>query len=131
MPLATWPATLPQSWPAEYEHLPIDSRAKFDVDAAGSSKMRRTQTADPHIYRLPEIVLTEEQYKTLDSFWVSTLAGGVRSFEWTDPWVGAGVVRLQFLERPVGHKKRRKWRVPLSFKAFPWYQVEPEEEEEP
>ena len=86
--MAAWPATLPQSPLVEgYSEETPDLVVRTSMDE-GPAKIRRRFTANvrniTHNY-----LLTQAQVATLDTFFVTTLAGGALTFTFINPRTAA------------------------------------------
>lgn len=78
-----WPATLPQSQFLGLTYQAVDGRVRTAMDA-GPAKMRRRFTGVPKNVDVP-ILLTGTQLATFNTFFHTTLAEGVLSFNWDSP----------------------------------------------
>lgn len=102
--MAAWPGSLPQlSLLAGALETVQDGTIRTEMDA-GPAKRRRRYTAVVRRFTVP-LVLTTDQVATLETFYDSTLQGGVDAFDWTHPRTGAAV-SLAFVARyqltPIG-----------------------------
>jgi hypothetical protein len=97
--MPAWPASLPQLVAvAGYQESPPELALRSQMDA-GPAKLRRRFTAGvrPLAVRLD---LDAAQVETLDTFYVTTLAGGALRFDWVDPR-NQGAAELRFVRPPV------------------------------
>ncbi|KKM70119.1 hypothetical protein LCGC14_1443920 [marine sediment metagenome] len=82
--METWPASLPQSPEASgYHESYSDVRVRTSMDK-GPTKQRRRHTAKITTFNMV-MKLTSTQIDTLNTFWDTTLGGGVDSFIWKHP----------------------------------------------
>ena len=80
----TWPATIPEEVLVDgfmQQAVPATIRTKME---AGIDKLRRRYTT-PILNLNVAMFLTFTQYETLETFYNTTLQGGVLSFDFTDP----------------------------------------------
>jgi len=96
--MPTWPSTLPQAFPVGTNVQVQDVRIRTSVDA-GLPKLRRRFTAAIRTYTLAtdRFIMTDTQQTTFETFYTTTLEGGTLTFDWTDPWVGAGLKVFRFV----------------------------------
>lgn len=97
MPLV-WPASLPQQplYDGYQEQAPnLVIRSQMD---AGPPKIRQRFTAGIRTFAM-RLALTKAQVATLDTFFVTTAAGGSIAFEWVHPRTGA-TVNYRFVVPP-------------------------------
>lgn len=111
----TWPAQLPQQWPLGTEEQSIDGRIRFPEDS-GPARIYREFTATPRIYRITNWVISAAQRDALETFW-TTLGGGVATFEWEDPFEGAGIKTMRFQTRPIYRRTTPSIWIPLEMRA--------------
>lgn len=101
----TWPAYLPQSLPVNMPEEYVDGRGQFQPDT-GPIRTVILYTATPMILRPKPMIYSSAQWAVMVTFFDTTLAHGVRSFEWTNPWRNSGaspaanIVTFKFLDRP-------------------------------
>jgi hypothetical protein len=116
MPTASWHASLPQKFGPPQSEKPIDGRAMFQPDA-GPVHVARQYTAEPRLINV-SIRMSQSQWTLLyGTFYKTTLAGGVREFEWSNPWPGAGTVTFRFAEPPSVEWDRKKMNLPAAYLA--------------
>lgn len=94
---ATWPAALPQALLLGLTETAPNLTIRTQMEA-GPAKVRQRFTAAPRPVQ-GELVLTESQANTLDTFYVTTLAGGALRFGWRHPRTDAAVT-YRFTEPP-------------------------------
>jgi hypothetical protein len=98
--MAVWPISLPQSplmLQGFQETLPNTViRTEMDV---GPPKVRQRATAGIRAFTMI-VQMTKAQVATLDTFYVSTLAGGSLPFDWTHPRTGAAAT-YRFVRPPI------------------------------
>lgn len=98
--MAAWPASLPQrpngaqGWSEDAPELAI--RTQMDV---GPDKVRRRTTAGVRTFAMP-FALSAAQTETLDSFFLTTTAGGALAFDWLHPRTRVAA-QFRFTERPT------------------------------
>ena len=99
MALANWPSTLPQKFePQGFTLLTIPNTLRTEPDL-GPVRARRRSTLT--LYRISgTIQLTKAQWDSFNSFYVVSLAGGVRQFHWVHPYDENDAVTMRFLEDP-------------------------------
>jgi hypothetical protein len=102
--MAAWPAGLPQASLLEGALETVqDATVRTEMDV-GPAKRRRRYTAVVRRFSVP-LILTLDQVATLETFYDSTLSGGVDAFDWLHPRTGASV-SLAFVSRyqlqPIG-----------------------------
>ena len=102
--MAAWPSTLPQASLLEGALETVqDATIRTEMDV-GPAKRRRRYTAVVRRFSVP-LILTVDQVATLETFYDSTLSGGVDAFDWLHPRTGASV-SLAFVSRyqlqPIG-----------------------------
>lgn len=97
--MAAWPASLPEQPLADgytESALPNVVRSEMEI---GPAKLRRRYTAEIKVYAV-QFMLTTAQVATLETFYDSTLNGGVDPFDWVDHRTGA-TVSYRFRSRPM------------------------------
>ena len=96
--MATWPASLPQTFPIGTKEKHQEGRVRSSVDY-GPAKLRRRFSAVVKTYRIPaeRFLLTDAQKTTYETFFNSTLSGGTLDFDWTNPWPGAGTITFRIV----------------------------------
>lgn len=116
--MATWPATLPQAPLADgYQEAPHDATIRTAMDV-GPAKLRRRSTVEGADLRML-FVLSSSQVSDLDTFYSSTLSGGVDAFDWTDPRLGTSE-SYRFAARPAPQFLGGDWwRVELQLERLP------------
>ena len=88
--MAAWPAALPQLSLLEGAlEAPQDATIRSEMDV-GPAKRRRRYTWSPRRFSVP-LILTVAQVATLETFYVTTLGGGVDAFDWLHPRTAAAV----------------------------------------
>ena len=95
----TWPSNLPQSLRIDMPEEYVDGRGQFHPDT-GPVRTVILYTSTPIILRPKPQIYSSKQWDSLVTFFDTTLAHGVREFDWTNPWRSAGAVRFKFLDRP-------------------------------
>ena len=95
--------------PEEY----VDARGQFKPDT-GPVRTMVLYTARPIILRPKPQVYSASQWDVLETFYETTLAHGVREFDWTNPWRSAGAIRFKFQDRPQPTWLRGRVRVPTA-----------------
>lgn len=81
--MTDWPADLPQNvLAADFQEQAQPQAIRSSVDV-GPAKMRRRYTAAIKVYRMA-IYLTTAQKASLETFFDSSLGGGVLPFNWVD-----------------------------------------------
>lgn len=88
--MPAWPITLPQRVLADGYQEPLPEMTIRSEMDAGPAKVRRRFTAAVRTIRC-QLALTAAQVTTLDTFYVTTLAGGSLSFDWVHPRTQATV----------------------------------------
>lgn len=99
MATPVWPASLPQTLRLGLHGAGIDDRIVFESDS-GPPRVAVHTTASGKIWTPAPMVMGETQWGLLETFYETTLFRGVRAFEWTNPWPGAGVKTFRFADRP-------------------------------
>ena len=94
----TWPATLPSPSPDGYGERPGAGPLRTEMEV-GPPKVRRRTTTVVRQFDI-NLELTKAQIATLDTFYVTTLAGGVTEFDWTNPRTEAAAT-CRFVTVPV------------------------------
>ena len=95
---AVWPTSLPEYLNQDsYAESPPDVTIRTQMDA-GPTKTRRRFTTNSR-FLTGTIQIDSAQRVTLDTFYVSTLAGGALSFEWVHP-VTRAVADFKFTAAP-------------------------------
>lgn len=102
--MAAWPSSLPQlSLLAGAAETVQDATIRSEMDV-GPAKRRRRYTAAVRRFSVP-LILTVAQVATLETFYETTLSGGVDAFDWVHPRTLAAV-SLAFVARyqlqPIG-----------------------------
>jgi hypothetical protein len=97
--MPTWPSSLPDA-PLQqgYQEQVPNTLVRTEMDK-GPAKVRRRSTAGTRAFTV-NLLLTEAQVVTLDSFIDQDLDGGALRFDWTHPRTGAAV---QFRLVPIGN----------------------------
>lgn len=97
--MAIWPSTLPQVafQSMGYREMAPDIALRTQMDA-GPAKVRRRFTAGVRNIDFT-IPCSAAEIATLDTFYVTTLQGGVLPFDWTHPRTGAAA-SFRFRGRP-------------------------------
>jgi len=113
-----WPPGLPQeSLLAGNSETPPNTTLRTQMDT-GPAKVRRRYTAAPRQFQR-SVMLTESQVSTLDTFYVTTTAGGTSVFTWTHPRTGASV-DFRFVSPPVYSALGGDlWRADMSLEILP------------
>lgn len=116
--MASWPGTLPQYMNAEsYSEQPEDGRIRTEMDA-GPDFIRRRYSATTTPFS-GALNLTKTQVSTLETFYETTLNGGVDAFDWVHPRTGASV-EMRFLGRPQYQAYYDDfWQVSLNLEILP------------
>lgn len=97
--MATWPASLPQSVQQQGYGEPFGNTAiRSEVDK-GPAKMRQRFTAAISNFNIT-MILTTAQVATLETFYITTLAGGTAQFTWVHPRTAAAVTTMRFVKPP-------------------------------
>jgi len=115
-----WPQNLPQE---QFLGLTIeraDSRIQTPMEL-GPPKIRRRSILEIAMAS-PEAVFTGAQVALFETFWMTTLSGGVSRFVWRHPVTDASV-EMSFRSRPsftsiAGHQdpSQRQWRTTLPLR---------------
>lgn len=96
--MPTWPASLPQSPGIDgYAEQVPNVMIASQMDA-GPEKRRKRFTAGVRPFHF-RILLKRADVATFDTFYVTTLAGGTLTFDWTHPRTGA-VATFAFQGQP-------------------------------
>lgn len=107
---ASWPSTLPQSMRPPTPGRRTDTRAMGSVDD-GPVRIMRTSTIEPIAHQV-ELAMSESQWAVLiDTFYETTLSGGVLDFTWLNPWPSAGTKHFIFLTPPAAVRWSRRYNV--------------------
>jgi len=115
--MLVWPVSLPQAPLIGHVERAPDLVVRTTMDA-GPDKVRRRFTAGVRPLTMTMIV-DESQFSTLDDFFVTTLAGGVLSFDLTVPSTGL-TERMRFVGPPeYVLATPTKWRVRLDLEVLP------------
>lgn len=86
--MPTWPPSLPQSPESDgYAESPPNVMLASKMDA-GPEKRRRRFTAGVRPLHC-RMLIRRADVETLDEFYLTTLAGGTLTFDWTHPRTGA------------------------------------------
>jgi hypothetical protein len=115
-----WPQNLPQE---QFLGLTVersDSRVQTPMEL-GAPKIRRRSILEMATTS-PETVFTGPQVALFETFWTTTLSGGVSRFVWRHPVTDASV-EMSFRSRPsfsplAGHQdpNQRQWRAALPLR---------------
>lgn len=90
MPLASWPASLPDSPLVEgYQEKAPNLLIRQEVDQ-GPARVRRRCASRPWPMSAT-FILTKAEAATLETFAYTTLQGGALPFNWTHPRTGAAI----------------------------------------
>ena len=118
-----WPGTLPQDLLAGASESRQKGRLTTQMDV-GTPKMRRRFTAVSR-YIKGAIIVDGAQQATLDTFWETTLAEGVKQFDWKDP-KDASTKSFRFRSeidyenvQPEATTTKRLWRAVLDLELLP------------
>lgn len=116
--MATWPASLPQYMNADsYAEAALDGTIRTGMDA-GPDFVRRRFSAVP-VQISGNLILSKTQVATLETFYNTTLAGGVDTIDWTHPRTGSSAV-LRFLSPPQYRAYSDDlWQASLSLEILP------------
>ena len=116
--MAAWPASLPQYMNADdYTETRVDGTIRTSMDA-GPDFVRRRYTAVPTRFS-GSLILTDTQVATLDTFYYTSLNGGVDEIEWDHPRTGASV-SMRFLSPPSYRAFTNDlWQAQLSLEILP------------
>ena len=122
--MATWPTTLPAiTFPVGYAKRETRIRTQME---AGPDKVRTRFSNETIDVATPDMVLTKAQVDTLETFFVTTLNGGVDTFTWDDPMTGLSTDNFRFVERPRYRALRsataaadRLWAVSFGLEILP------------
>ena len=97
--MPTWPSSLPQK-PEQQGFLesPPDLTLATDMDV-GPAKLRRRFTAGVRVFDF-NVLLDNTQVDTLDSFYLTDVAGGALSFDLPDPRASSGTISVRFIGPP-------------------------------
>lgn len=98
--MPTWPLALPQTLRQDVPVTPLDGRIRTPVDS-GLPTVRRRFTVDLAEIGPVRMTLSGVQRQVLEEFGRVTLQGWVQTFDWPDPWPGAGTLAVRFKERPT------------------------------
>jgi hypothetical protein len=99
MPNPTWPASLPQNLEITgLQESPPNLTIRTPMEV-GPPKLRRRATAGVRPIQGRQL-LTKTQVATLDTFYVTTLAGGSLPFDWVHPRTQAAAT-FAFVSPPV------------------------------
>jgi hypothetical protein len=98
--MASWPAA---PFPQEvietgYSETPPTGVLRTSMDAGPASVRRRSRANVRQI--TGTLILTISQVATLDTFYVTTINGGVDSFTWVDPKTGVAAT-MRFVNPPT------------------------------
>lgn len=86
--MAAWPSSLPQTPLADgFTESRLSTVIRTETDV-GPAKVRRRYTAEIRIVSMG-LLLTSAQVATLETFYDSTLSGGVDPFDWVNHRTGA------------------------------------------
>lgn len=113
----TWPAGLPQDFLQDgYSDSPPDVLIRTEMDA-GPAKVRRRMTSNVRPITA-SITVTSAQLDTFESFFNTTLSGGVSRFNYTHPVHGA--VEMRFSGVPSYAKiGGDRWRIDMALEVMP------------
>ena len=116
--MASWPSSLPDNLNVEgYTEARVDGTIRTQMDA-GPEFVRRRFSATPTRVS-GSLVLTDTQVATLDTFYQTTLNGGVDAFDWTHPRTGASV-EMRFTSPPSYRAfSHDLWQADLSLEILP------------
>ena len=119
MTLIVWPSALPQEPLAQGFGEQAPNTVIRSQMEAGPSKVRRRFTAGVRNIEC-QMRLTPDQVETLDTFFVSTVAGGALSFDWKHPRNGTAVT-FRFIEPPSYSPMTRgvAWQVSMRLEVLP------------
>jgi len=95
--MATWPATLPQTQLLGATENAKPSIIDFEV-SAGPSKRRRRSTKE-RVFQNTPMEFTGAQIVTFETFWTTTLNGGIDSFTWEDLMEDTSAT-VRFVQKP-------------------------------
>ncbi len=115
--MATWPGSLPalpllRGW----QETAPDTIIRSTVDN-GPAKLRQRFTAGVRPFQFG-LLLTAAQVATLDTFYVTTLAGGSLPFDWTNARTG-GAVSYRFVSPPAYTSHDQFYHAALSLEVMP------------
>lgn len=88
--MPSWPGTLPSAPLVDGYRESIPETAIRTTMEQGPAKLRRRTTAQARTLGL-EYIMSAEQVTALETFFISTLSGGVLSFTFTHPRTGNSV----------------------------------------
>lgn len=116
--MATWPVTLPQYMNADdYAEARVDGTVRTRMDAGPEFVRRRFSTTPVNFSG--SLVLTSTQVATLETFYETTLNGGVDDVDWTHPRTGAAVT-MRFLAPPSYRAFTHDlWQAQISLEIIP------------
>lgn len=116
--MVAWPGTLPQTpLYAGYEEKTPDLLVRTEMDT-GPAKVRRRATAGVREITWPT-VLTTAQVATLETFYITTLAGGSLTFTVAHPRTAVGST-WRFVEPPTyTHVPPGNYRAVLKLELLP------------
>ena len=119
MAIALWPADLPQDVLRGYSFRFAALSVSSPTDQ-GPGKKRRRFTGNSRPFTVTAR-LTRAQVPVLETFWATTLAGGVLPFEWRDPIdKSSRVFRFRGDDPPAPrHEAGNEYRVELALDALP------------
>ena len=128
MPVANWPASLPQfPWDQSFNGGPRDTRARFDSEY-GPPILRNRTTANPEVFDAAFRNLSLVEISAFRTFYQTDLGNGVAAFSWRDPvrgdpalWKIVGNGELAFTITPRrGDKHDLTLRV-MRMPGLPWW----------
>lgn len=116
--MAAWPTSLPQlPLVSGFAQTAAGGTVVTEMDV-GPAKRRRRYTLERVRVQIA-LVLTTAQIATLETFWTTTLAGGVDAFDWVSPITRASA-SCAFLSRPrytaIGASK---WSTEFEIEVLP------------
>ena len=116
--MPTWPASLPQvPESSSYEETAPNELLRTQMDS-GPAKVRRRFTSGVRDYGMT-FRMTKAQVATLDTFYITTLSGGVVKYDWTNPRTGA-TDTFRFKSPPkYQHRTGDFWRVAIEIEQLP------------
>jgi len=116
---AIWPAALPSLTRAQaFREIPGVQTLRTEMDE-GPAKTRRLPTSQPDRLQIQQLYTVEET-QTMDTFYLTTLAGGALSFESTHPRTSAANTTFRFIGRPqYTHRSGRRWICQFVIEVLP------------
>ena len=113
----TWPVTLPTAVEGNYRESPPDNLLRSSMDV-GPDKVRQRSTAGPRPISW-EMLMTGAQTATFDTFYVTTLANGSLTFNFTMPRTGNSA-ELRFSAPPsYNYLGGDYWSVSMQMEILP------------